>query len=249
MRINEPNLTEAIPFHFFQSNKNINITLNEKVESLDRMAIIVRDSNDAIILHDPEGKIIAWNHGAIETYGYSEAEALGKNIMDIVAESDRHAALTLISKIMQGEIIKSFELKRITKDGRILDVWLTTTLLRNEKGNAVAIATTERDITERKRAEIELIAAKEKAEESDRLKSVFLAYLSHEIRTPLNSIIGFSDLLLDPYFDKEKHDKFVGIIMENGNSLLTIISNIMELSKIDSHQIQINRRLLNFKRL
>ncbi|HAH25233.1 MAG TPA: hypothetical protein DCL77_16005 [Prolixibacteraceae bacterium] len=244
MKTNEPNSIEALPFHFIQSNKSIKIALNEKVENLRRLATVVSDSNDAIILHDPNGKILAWNRGAIETYGYTEAEALRKNVRDIVAECDREAAQTLIRKIMQGKIIKSFELKRTTKVGRILDVWLTTTLIRDKKGNPVAIATTERDITERKQIEMELIAAKEKAEESDRLKSAFLANMSHEIRTPLNSIIGFSDLLLDPYFEKEQHDRFVGIIRENGNNLLEIISNIMELSKIEAGQIQINKRLI-----
>ena len=129
------------------------IALKEKVEDLHRMATVVSDSNDAVIMHDLEGKILAWNRGAKETYGYTEAEALGKNVRDMVAEPDREAALRLIQKITQGEIVKSFELRRVTKDGRILDVWLTTTLLTDEKGKPVAIATTERDITARKREE------------------------------------------------------------------------------------------------
>ena len=130
--------------------------LKNKLEDLRRMATVVSDSNDAVIMHDLDGNILAWNRGAIEMYGYSEAEALGKNVRDIVAESDRDAALALIENIKQGEIVKSFELRRVTKDGRILDVWLTTTLLTDENAKPVAIATTERDITERKRSEQEI---------------------------------------------------------------------------------------------
>jgi len=137
--------------------------LKEKVEELRRMATVVSDSNDAVIMHDFEGNILAWNRGANETYGYTEAEALGKNVREIVAEADREAALTLIQKIKQGEIVKSFELRRVTKDGRILDIWLTTTLLTDEKGKPVAIATTERDITEHKQAEESLKGNEEKA--------------------------------------------------------------------------------------
>jgi PAS domain S-box-containing protein len=133
--------------------KKAEVALQEKVEDLRRMATVVSDSNDAVILHDFDGKILAWNRGAKETYGYSEAEALKMNVRDIVAEPDREAALTLIKKIKLGEVVKSFELRRVTKDDRILDVWLTTTLLTDEKGKPVAIATTERDITERKKAE------------------------------------------------------------------------------------------------
>lgn len=223
--------------------------LNEKVEDLRRMATVVSDSNDAVIMHDLDGKILAWNRGAKENYGYTEAEALGKNVRDIVAEPDREAALTLISRIKQGEVVKSFELKRVTKDGRILDVWLTTTLLTDKKGNPVAIATTERDITERKREQMELIAAKEKAEESDRLKSAFLANMSHELRTPLNSIIGFSELMIEPDYDAARQHQYAQIINENGSNLLAIINDIMDISKIEAGQVQIKKRLFSVNQL
>lgn len=86
-----------------------------------------------------------------------------------------------------------------------------------------------------------IIKAKEKAEESDRLKSAFLANMSHEIRTPLNSIIGFSELLTDPNFDQNQRAEFAQMINENGNNLLTILSDIMDLSKIEAGQMQIKK--------
>jgi PAS domain S-box-containing protein len=151
--------------------KRVEAALKEKIEELRRMATVVSDSNDAVIMHDFDGKILAWNRGAKETYGYTEAEALKMNVRDIVAEADREAALNLIQRIRQGDIVKSFELRRVTKDGRVLDVWLTTTLLTDEKGKPVAIATTERDITERKRAEDTM---KEQLEELRRWQEVTL---------------------------------------------------------------------------
>lgn len=88
----------------------------------------------------------------------------------------------------------------------------------------------------------ELLLAKEKAEENDRLKSAFLANMSHEIRTPLNSIIGFAELINDPHFGNEQHAEFAKLIGEGGNNLLSVLSNIMDISKIEAGQIQIMRR-------
>lgn len=92
-----------------------------------------------------------------------------------------------------------------------------------------------------KEESIELIDAKQKAEESNRLKSSFLANMSHEIRTPLNSIIGFSELLNDPDFEQEQKDEFIHSIIENGNNLMIIISDILDLSMLDAHQIKIRK--------
>jgi PAS domain S-box-containing protein len=90
-----------------------------------------------------------------------------------------------------------------------------------------------------KKINIELIAAKEKAEESDRLKSAFLANMSHEIRTPMNGIIGFSEMLKIPEISVEKKDKFVDTINECGQQLLSIVNDIIDISKIEAGQIDI----------
>jgi len=101
------------------------------------------------------------------------------------------------------------------------------------------------DITDHKQSEQELINAKEKAEESDRLKSAFLANMSHEVRTPLNSIIGFSELLADSDFDEDQKNEFIQKIISNGNNLLTIISDIMDISKLESGEIRIYKKQIN----
>jgi signal transduction histidine kinase len=94
----------------------------------------------------------------------------------------------------------------------------------------------------------ELQIAKEHAEESDRLKSSFLANMSHEVRTPLNSIIGFSELLADPFFEEEQKSEFIQSIIMNGNNLMTIISDIMDISKMESGEILIRKSQINVQR-
>lgn len=95
------------------------------------------------------------------------------------------------------------------------------------------------DITERKQLELELINAKEKAEESDRLKSAFLANMSHEIRTPMNGILGFSNLLKTPGLSGEKQQKFIGLIEKSGERMLNTIQEIVDISKIESGQMKV----------
>ncbi len=96
---------------------------------------------------------------------------------------------------------------------------------------------------------IQLELAKEKAEESDRLKSAFLANMSHELRTPLNSIIGFSDLILDPDFDFGQHLDFARLINGSGCNLLAIITDIMDISKIEAGQVQVKKRIFSVGQL
>lgn len=123
--------------------------LNE--EELRRLATVVKDSNDAITVQDFDGNIIAWNHSAEKMYGWNEKEALKMNILNTVPESKREEMSSFIKGIQKGKFIESFETQRLTKDGRVLDVWLTITKLVDDMGNTVSVATTERDITELKR--------------------------------------------------------------------------------------------------
>jgi len=105
------------------------------------------------------------------------------------------------------------------------------------------------DMTEKKQMLDDLIAAKEKAEESDRLKSAFLANISHEIRTPLNCIIGFSDLLLDPKFDTDKKVEFAQMINSSGTNMLSMINDILDISKIEAGQLAIKKDVFSVNRL
>jgi len=116
-----------------------------------RLATVVLDSNDAVIICDLNDRILAWNKGAQKMYGYTEAEALVMSIRQLMPEKMRMKARDLV-RVSAAPV----ETQRRTKDGRILDVLLTVTVLRDDKGSPVEVATTERDITGRKEAEREL---------------------------------------------------------------------------------------------
>ncbi|MCF8067527.1 MAG: PAS domain-containing protein [Desulfobacterales bacterium] len=124
-----------------------------KIKENRRLAAVVKDSNDAITVQDLEGNITAWNKGAEKMFGYSEAEALSMNIRDIVPDDKRKEALAFVQKMQEDKEVDSFYTRRITKDGRILDVWLTVTKLVDDQGKIEAIATTERDVTKLKKSQ------------------------------------------------------------------------------------------------
>ncbi|UCD66290.1 MAG: PAS domain S-box protein, partial [Deltaproteobacteria bacterium] len=112
-----------------------------------RLAIIIKDSIDAITLQDLQGNILAWNNGAEKMYGYSESEALSMNILQLVPQDKKEETEQYLKRIASGNIIESFETQRISKSGNLLDVWLIVTCLKDASGSIDSIATTERDIT------------------------------------------------------------------------------------------------------
>jgi two-component system, chemotaxis family, CheB/CheR fusion protein len=122
-----------------------------------RLAAVLWDSNDAVTVQDFDGRITAWNRGAERMYGYPEAEALRMNIRDTVPESKRAEALAYVQSLLRNESVKKVETQRVTKDGRMLDVELTVTAYRDEHGRPIGVATTERDITERKQLALSLL--------------------------------------------------------------------------------------------
>jgi PAS domain S-box-containing protein len=127
-----------------------------------------------------------------------------------------------------------------------LDKWLSVYAYSPIKGEFTAIFT---DITERKRAEEELRKAKEKAEESDRLKSAFMANMSHEIRTPMNGILGFADLLKNPMLSGESQKMYIEAISSSGKRMLSIINDLIDISKIEAGQIELRREPTDLRKL
>jgi len=217
------------------SRKRVEESFQKEKAYLDQL---FEGSSEAIIMLDIHGNITKINSEFIRLFGYTEPEIVGKPIDDFIATPEYlNEAKEITSGVFQ-RITASLETKRKHKDGRLIDVSLLVTpiIIDNHTAGAYGIY---RDITDRKRIEKNLIAAKEKAEESDKLKSAFLSNMSHEIRTPMNAILGFSTLLSDPGVSEEEKAEFIHIIRERGNDLLRIIDDIIDVAKIESGQIKI----------
>ncbi len=112
--------------------------------ALERLAVVVRDASDAITVQDMEGRILAWNPGAVRLYGWTESEALAMHVRELIPPGQEDAALEVVRQLSRAEILAPYRAQRITKDGRTVAVALTATVLENESGTAYAIATTSR---------------------------------------------------------------------------------------------------------
>jgi PAS domain S-box-containing protein len=202
-----------------------------------------------------DGKIILCNKAFANMFGLNSIdEALKLNVNTLYHSSkDRGLFLNQINKRKK---LESYELVLIRPDGKIITVLTNTYGKFDSTKELVQLHGNLIDITERKIAEQELIIsnreliiAKVKAEESDKLKSAFLANISHEIRTPLNAILGFAELLKNHEIDNSKKEKYVDIINISGHQLLHIINDIMDISNIEAGKEKIHNVSFNLNNI
>jgi two-component system CheB/CheR fusion protein len=135
----------VITFTDITDMKAARVVLQES-ETLRRLAVVVRDSRDAILVQGLDGRILAWNPGAERSYGWSEAEALTMNIRALVPEPDRDLALARVREVASRREVAPYVARRLARDGRVFDVWLTAAALVDAAGESYAIATTERPV-------------------------------------------------------------------------------------------------------
>lgn len=211
-------------------------------EKILKLSMSIEQSPSSIVITDVNGDIEYVNPKFTEITGYTAEEAIGQNPRILKSgHTPDEVYVQMWNTISSGEVWRG-ELLNRKKNGEFFWEWITMTSIKNEHDEIINYVAIKEDISLRKQMEADLVVAKNKAEESDRLKSAFLANMSHEIRTPLNSIIGFSELLADSHFEIEEKEEFIGHIISNGNSLLSIISDIMDISKMESGMVRIRSR-------
>ena len=171
------------------------------------------------------------NSALHESGGYTKEEYLAYDLMDFIHPEDQ-MQMGVMEGVLRSKGVMAVDFRARHKEGHYLYVSSKNVLIPGEQGKEDLILTIIRDVTGQKKAMWELKQAKERAEESDKLKSAFLANMSHEIRTPMNSIIGFSNLLNYAGLDEESRELYVHRIVNNSELLLTLISDIIDLAKI-----------------
>lgn len=200
---------------------------------------LFENSPEAIAITDNESKGIKINKKFTELFGYTLEDIKGVGIDNLLANEERQGEANKLNTLTANGQLVEIETKRKCKTGELIDVSIVgNPIIIDDK--PIAIFGIYRDITQRKLYEQHLTEAKNKAEESDLLKSAFLANMSHEIRTPMNHIIGFTDIMTSQNINENERLEYGELIKQSSNNLLQLINNIIDLSKIESRQIKLN---------
>jgi len=199
---------------------------------------LIESNIDALMTTDPHGIITDVNKQMEALTGCTRDELIGAPFKDCFTDPAR--AVAGIKRVLVEKSVTDYELTARTRDGKqtVVSYNATTFYDRNRKLQGVFAAA--RDVTERKRVELELQQAKAIAESASRTKSDFLASMSHEIRTPMNAIMGIADLLAKTDLTPEQ-DRYVQIFRRSGDNLLNLLNDILDLSKVEASQLDLER--------
>jgi two-component system sensor histidine kinase/response regulator len=197
---------------------------------------------DHIYFKDKKSRFVAVSKALARWLGAESSEdMIGKTDFDYFTEEHAEPAFRDEQEVMEkGQPIEGKIEKETYSDGKI--AWVSTTKIpwHDENGNVIGTFGISRDITELKNKELELIEARETAQRASQAKTTFLAIMSHEIRTPLNAIIGMCEILEETVLSKEQHE-YLKILREAGETLLAIINDVLDISKIECGDVQIEK--------
>jgi PAS domain S-box-containing protein len=244
---------EQIFLEKLAESEQLNMALDQKVRENEQtqkllrknevlLSSVISSAMDAIVITNQEGIILHWNKAATDIFGHSEAEVHGKTFMDTIIPShypeehgnEFHRFLSDVN----GDILnRRQELTGVRKNGAEFPMELTITAIHND--NEYYFNGFIRDISTRRQREQELVQMKEKAEQAAIAKSQFLSVMSHELRTPLNAVIGITHLLMQDH-PREDQQEDLRTLQFSGESLLHIINDILDFTKLDSGKIELS---------
>jgi len=240
--ISRNNQIEEINSDLQKTNKDLafqkDLIAREHSESDTFYKILLQSANDGISFYDSDWNLKFANTAFYKLIGYDSKAYNFGNPVDFIHPDDIGYQSARL-EALKNEGFHESELRLRHKEGHYVSLSSRSVTVKGESGEILGALTISRDITKLKMVHEELIKANLEAETSNRLKSSFLANISHEIRTPLNSVVGFSNLLLSNDLTRETKEEYIEHINHNSEKLLQIIGDIIDLSRLESSQIEI----------
>jgi PAS domain S-box-containing protein len=210
---------------------------------------VLDTATDGVVVIEPDGRIVSTNRGAEALFGYEASELASRSFVDLFAAESRPVVLEYLASLMRGGIggllNDGREVSGQVRQGGAIALFMTLGRITDESARVCAVF---RDISPWKKAESELTAARQAAEQASAAKSDFLAKISHEIRTPLNSIVGFSEVMLEERFGpigNERYRDYLKDIRNSGDHLVSLLNDLLDLSKIEAGRLDLSFADLN----
>lgn len=225
----------------------VDISTRKKYEEeLKKLSQAIEQSPASVVITNLDGEIIYANSSFTKISGYRKSEAIGQNPRILKTEHfPKSYYKELWNTILNGKKWTG-EFKNKKKNGEIYWEYASISPIVNDQNEIISFVAVKEDITERKKIEQELILAKEAAESATKAKTRFLANMSHEIRTPMNAVLGFTELLLTLVKD-EQQKGYLRALHSSGNTLLSIINDILDLSKVEAGKLELNYDFIESK--
>lgn len=203
------------------------------------LAAIVNSSDDAIISKTLDGIITSWNHSATKMFGFTQKEAIGKHISIIIPEERIAEESVIINSIKRGEKIDHFETIRVAKDGTKRNISLTVSPVKDTSGKIIGASKIARDISIRVEAEKQRQLYTERLQELNFYKDEFMVMASHELKTPL-TVISANLQILQMMMQSDSNLPFLDKTIKQVNKLSALISNLLDVSKIQAGKLALN---------
>jgi PAS domain S-box-containing protein len=201
---------------------------------------VIANTSEGVMVTDAAGKLIKVNQAFTQITGYTQDEVMGRNPRFLKSGHQSDAFYKSLWQDLLAHGQWSGEIWNLRKSGELFVEQLTISEVRNARGQVCQMVGVFLDITARKESEVMLTATRDQAEAANRAKSRFLATMSHEIRTPMNGILGMAQLLLMPNLQDDVRNDYARTILSSGQTLLSLLNDILDLSKIEAGKLQLD---------
>jgi PAS domain S-box-containing protein len=221
-----------------QKNQEIEIAKTKLLSKYSRT--LIDASLDPLIIIDLEGKITDMNQALAHITGMARADLIGTNCFEFFTEPEK--ARKVFEEVFAKGFVANYPMT--IKDHKLIDVLFNGSVYKDDHGKILGAVIVARDVTEQQRAQLELITAKNKAEDAAKSKQQFLSNMSHEIRTPMNAIIGFTKVVLKTDLSAKQKEYLMAIKM-SGDALIVLINDILDLAKVDAGKMTFEKTPFN----